>query len=164
MRGSHIRRTSPTAEASRSEREQSRCKSGVRHQRAGRSIVDHLTDTEEAGGAEPSRRTIFHAPVAQCIERRASNAEVAGEIPAGSTTFPHVAQLTRRCLRPGEMYERVGRWDCMDGVRHRLVRVKCAAAPVVNSKWETGKGGAGWAGTASQGRRNLASGEAVFSV
>ncbi len=25
-------------------------------------------------------------------------------------------QLTRRCLRPGEMYERFGRWDCMGGV------------------------------------------------
>ncbi len=29
----------------------------------------------------------FNAPVAQCIERRASNAEVAGESPAGSANF-----------------------------------------------------------------------------
>jgi hypothetical protein len=40
------------------------------------------------------RLPLLHAPVAQRIEHRASNAEVAGEIPAGSTTqdFPGVAQ------------------------------------------------------------------------
>jgi hypothetical protein len=30
----------------------------------------------------------FYTSVAQCRERRASNAEVAGESPAGSTIFP----------------------------------------------------------------------------
>ena len=65
---------------------------GIHFSSADSSIEDRPTDTGEADGAEPSRRTIFNAPVAQCIERRASNAEVAGEIPAGSTTFPRLAQ------------------------------------------------------------------------
>ena len=44
----------------------------------------------------------FSAPEAQRIEHRASNAEVAGEIPAGSTTqdFPGVAQRRGNELRP----------------------------------------------------------------
>jgi hypothetical protein len=33
-----------------------------------------------------------------------------------SVPFYGVTYLTRRCLRPGEMYERFGRWDCMGGV------------------------------------------------
>lgn len=37
----------------------------------------------------------FHAPVAQYIERRASNAEVAGEIPAGSANLRRVSPTTR---------------------------------------------------------------------
>ena len=37
----------------------------------------------------------FNAPVAQCIERRASNAEVAGEIPAGSASLCRVSPTTR---------------------------------------------------------------------
>ncbi len=32
------------------------------------------------------------------------------------TTLDLLLHLTRRCLRPGEMYERFGRWDCMGGV------------------------------------------------
>src|SRR5437867_4985067 len=44
-------------------------------------------------GANPWRPTSFNAPVAQLPERRASNAEVAGEIPAGSANFKgHVVQ------------------------------------------------------------------------
>ena len=48
------------------------------------------------------RQPLLHAPVAQRIEHRASNAEVAGEIPAGSTTqdFPGVAQCRGNELRP----------------------------------------------------------------
>ena len=49
-----------------------------------------------AGAANPSGVANFHAPVAQCIEHRASNAEVAGESPAGSAIpFPGVAQKQR---------------------------------------------------------------------
>ena len=36
----------------------------------------------------------FNAPVAQCIERRASNAEVAGESPAGSANFIYEMRFT----------------------------------------------------------------------
>src|SRR6266536_3801383 len=39
-------------------------------------------------GANPWRPTNFNAPAAQASERRASNAEVAGGIPAGSASFP----------------------------------------------------------------------------
>jgi hypothetical protein len=38
---------------------------------------------------------VQHAPVAQYIERRASNAEVAGEIPAGSANLCRVSPTTR---------------------------------------------------------------------
>ena len=54
---------------------------------AGRSIrrSPHRHCGGRRGRTAPAHH--FHnAPVAQCIERRASNAEVAGEIPAGSTT------------------------------------------------------------------------------
>ena len=56
---------------------------------ASRSIADRRNDTAEK--AEHNRpgtpfHCHLHAPVAQCRERRASNAEVAGEIPVGSTT------------------------------------------------------------------------------
>ena len=46
---------------------------------------------------------ILNAPVAQCIERRASNAEVAGESPAGSAIqpFPDVAQQQRHSAQNG---------------------------------------------------------------
>ena len=58
--------------------------------RAGRSLADRRTDIAEKAGRNRPAHHFNNAPVAQCIERRASNAEVAGEIPAGSTThlFP----------------------------------------------------------------------------
>ena len=95
--------------------------------RAGRSIADRRTDIAEAGGATPcaiaqhiircgaetaSRREpqnrpgapFINAPVAQCIEHRASNAEVAGESPVGSTIqqiIPGVAQQQRHSAQNG---------------------------------------------------------------
>ena len=54
---------------------------------AGRSIrrSPHRHCGGRRGRTAPAHHFI-NAPVAQCIEHRASNAEVAGEIPAGSTT------------------------------------------------------------------------------
>ena len=55
--------------------------------RAGRSI--RRSPHRHCGGRRGRTVPAHHflkAPVAQCIEHRASNAEVAGEIPAGSTT------------------------------------------------------------------------------
>jgi hypothetical protein len=47
-------------------------------------------------------------------------AQAQPEIPGLISHFRPVTkankELTRRCLRPGEMYERFGRWDCMGGV------------------------------------------------
>ena len=63
--------------------------SSLRHaaSRAGRSI--RRSPHRHCGGRRGRTAPAHHfnnAPVAQCIEHRASNAEVAGEIPAGSTT------------------------------------------------------------------------------
>ena len=44
---------------------------------------------------------LVYASVAQCRERRASNAEVAGESPAGSTNFPCVVQQQRHAAQNG---------------------------------------------------------------
>ena len=53
-----------------------------------------------AGAAKPPRRTIFiNAPVAQCIEHRASNAEVAGGSPVGSTNHISRRSPTAEALR-----------------------------------------------------------------
>ena len=50
----------------------------------------------------------FHAPVAQYIERRASNAEVAGEIPAGSAILRRVGPTSRGApLRPERLKVRI---------------------------------------------------------
>ena len=49
--------------------------------------AERLTLTQEVDGANPSGAANSIASVAQCIERRASDAEVAGEIPAGSTSL-----------------------------------------------------------------------------
>jgi hypothetical protein len=62
--------------------------SSLRHaaSRAGRSI--RRSPHRHCGGRRGRTAPAHHfnnAPVAQCIEHRASNAEVAGEIPAGST-------------------------------------------------------------------------------
>ena len=52
-----------------------------------RSSVDRVADYESAGRrCESCRRHHFNAPVAQCIEHRASNAEAGGESPPGSAT------------------------------------------------------------------------------
>ena len=49
-----------------------------------RSSVERVADYESAGRrCESCRRHHFNAPVAQCIEHRASNAEVVGESPSG---------------------------------------------------------------------------------
>ncbi len=50
-------------------------------------------------GDAQSQAPQFHASVAQCIERRASNAEVAGESPAGSTSFTSLRSPTAETLR-----------------------------------------------------------------
>ena len=47
------------------------------------------------------KSTLFYASVAQSRERRASNAEVAGESPAGSTHFPCVVQQQRHAAQNG---------------------------------------------------------------
>ena len=61
-------------------------------------LADRRTDIAEKAGQNRPGAPFIHAPVAQCIEHRASNAEVAGETPAGSTISKHqiipgVAQL-----------------------------------------------------------------------
>ena len=51
---------------------------------------------------------LFRAPVAQSTERRASNAEVAGESPAGSATFRRVSPTSRGVpLRTGRLRVRI---------------------------------------------------------
>ena len=48
-------------------------------------LADRRTDIAEKAGQNRPGAPLIHAPVAQCIEHRASNAAVAGEIPAAST-------------------------------------------------------------------------------
>ncbi len=73
----------------------------------------------------------FNAPVAQCIERRASNAEVAGESPAGSANFVYdsqyaVERFRHACDRRGtlggfgqEVFSTFSRSNVQDYVRSR---------------------------------------------
>ncbi len=76
---------SPTAETTVSEAVQCRCNSCRGHHFRLRSSVERVADYESAGRrCKSCRRHHFNAPVAQCTERRASNAEVGGESPSGS--------------------------------------------------------------------------------
>jgi hypothetical protein len=60
-----------------------------------RSSVERVADYESAGRrCESCRRHHYKAPVAQCIEHRASNAEVVGESPSGSATSSRNANRT----------------------------------------------------------------------
>lgn len=60
-----------------------------------RSSVERVADYESAGRrCESCRRHHFKAPVAQCIEHRASNAEAGGESPSGSATSSWNANRT----------------------------------------------------------------------
>ena len=78
---------SPTAEIADPKPAKCECNSRRRHHLSLRSSVERVADYESAGRrCESRRRHHFNAPVAQCIEHRASNAEVGGESPPGSAT------------------------------------------------------------------------------
>jgi hypothetical protein len=91
---------SPTAETTVSEAVQCRCNSCRGHHFRLCSSVERVADYESAGRrCKSCRRHHFNAPVAQCTERRASNAEVGGESPSGSAPFQ--TRNVNRTSEPG---------------------------------------------------------------